>query len=155
MFTPTALNLPPYPAQIRHDADSLRGGHEIYDILRRRWVALTPEEWVRQNFVHFLIAQRGFQSSFMANEIGLRLNGTLRRCDTVVYTRSLKPLVIVEYKAPEIQINQKVFDQIARYNIVLGAEYLIVSNGLSHYCCRFGADGYKFLKDVPFYKDLL
>lgn len=155
MFKPAALNLPPYSAQVRDDADSRRGGCEIYDALRQRWVALTPEEWVRQNFVNFLVAHRGFPPSFMANEIGIRLNGTLRRCDTVVYTRALRPLVIVEYKAPEVHISQKVFDQIARYNIVLGAEYLIVSNGLSHYCCRFGAGGYVFLKDIPCYSELL
>lgn len=143
------LNLPPIEAQIRPDADSRRGGFEIFDVLRHKWVALTPEEWVRQHFTAFLIAERGFPQALMANEVALSLNGQSRRCDTVVYTRALKPLCIVEYKAPNITVTQKVFDQIARYNSVLLAPYLIVSNGISHYCCRFCGKSYAFLPDIP------
>ena len=152
---PVALNLPPYEVQLRRDADSRRGGMEIYDALRRRWVALTPEEWVRQHFVNFLITQRQFPAAFMANEVGLKLNDTSRRADTLIYTRDLRPLAIVEYKAPEIAITQRVFDQIARYNIVLGARYLIVSNGLQHYCCRFEGGSYKFVPDIPAYHEMI
>lgn len=148
------LNLPPAGAPVRADADSRRGGMEIYDPLRRKWVALTPEEWVRQHFTAFLATERAFPAALMANEVALRLNGTSRRCDTVVYDRSLRPLCIVEYKAPSVQITQKVFDQIARYNSVLMAPYLIVSNGLSHYCCRYGATGYTFLPEIPAYADM-
>ncbi len=149
-----ALNLPPYAADLRPDADSRRGGAEIYDRLRHRWVALTPEEWVRQHFVAFLTGERGYPESLMGNEIALTLNGTARRCDTVVFDRSLRPLCIVEYKAPDIKITQRVFDQIARYNSVMQAPYLIVSNGMSHYCCRFAGDGYEFLPDVPTFAEL-
>lgn len=144
----TPLNLPPFDIALRRDA---AGATEVYDPLRRKWVALTPEEWVRQHFVNFLVVGRGFPAELMANEIGLKLNRTSRRCDTVVFDRSLRPLVIVEYKAPSVSLTQKVFDQIARYNIVLNASFLIVSNGLRHYCCRFDCEAgtYAFLRDIP------
>lgn len=148
------LNLPAFGARVRPDADSVRGGLEIYDALRRKWVALTPEEWVRQNFVNFLVAERGYPSALMANEVEIKLNGLSRRCDTVVYDTRLQPRVVVEYKAPSVAITQKVFDQIARYNIVVNAGVLIVSNGLRHYCCRFDGEGYRFLRDVPPYAQL-
>ena len=90
----------------------------------------------------------------MANEVGLRLNGMLRRCDTLIYDRSLHPIAIVEYKAPHIAVTQKVFDQIARYNLVIGARVLIVTNGMSHYCCRFDGNAYAFLRDVPDYGEI-
>ncbi len=83
------------------------------------------------------------------------MNGTLKRCDGLVYDRRLRPLVVMEYKAPHVAITQKVFDQIARYNIVVGAPYLIVSNGMRHYCCRFGSGGYSFLPDIPRYDEMV
>ena len=143
-----ALNLPAAALDIRMIADH----KEIYDPLRRRWVALTPEEWVRQHFVAWLTGPLGYPASLMANEVGLRLNGMLRRCDTIIYDRSLRPLVVVEYKAPSVAISQRVFDQIARYNMVLQARALVVSNGLSHYCCIYCPDGtYRFLPEIPSY----
>ena len=128
----------------------------ILDVIRRQYVALTPEEWVRQNFVHFLIEYKGYPQSLMANEVQLKLNGMSRRCDTVVYDRTLRPRVIVEYKAPSVSITQKVFEQICRYNMVLQVDYLIVSNGLAHYCCRidYPTRSYTFLQEIPEYKDL-
>lgn len=141
------LNLPPASPALR---EAEGGGTEVYDPLRKRWVVLTPEEWVRQHFVAFLQAELGFPSALIANEVGLHLNGCSRRSDTVIYDRTLRPLCLVEYKAPSVAITQKVFDQIARYNSVLQAPYLIVSNGLSHYCCRYRADGgYVFLRQIP------
>lgn len=133
----------------------LRGAPELYDPLRRKWLAITPEEWVRQHFVSFLINHREYPAELIANEYGLRLNGTLRRCDTLIFDRHLRPLVVVEYKAPSVAVTQRVFDQIARYNIVMQAPYLIVSNGMGHYCCRFDGEGYTFLRDIPRYPDLL
>lgn len=151
MDTLPPLKLPPYDARLRPDRDSRRGGMEIYDDIRRRWVALTPEEWVRQHFVRFLISRRGYPAGLIANEVSLNLNGMSRRCDTLVYDRTLRPLVLVEYKAPSVVITQKVFDQIARYNLVIGSPCLIVSNGLTHYCCRYSESSYSFLPDVPDY----
>lgn len=112
---------------------------------------LTPEEWVRQNFCKYLINHLGYPAGLMANEVSLHLNGTSRRCDTVVYNSSLRPVMIVEYKSPEIAITQEVFEQIGRYNLVLAVDYLVVSNGLHNYCCKLDhATGrYRFLPGIP------
>lgn len=124
--------------------------------MRKKFIILTPEEWVRQHFVNYLINHKGFPESLIANEIGITLNGTRRRCDTVVFDKHGSPMVIVEYKASSIVISQSTFDQIVRYNMVLHARYLIVSNGMNHYCCRIDYDNmsYDFLKEVPDYADL-
>jgi hypothetical protein len=145
------LNLPALDSSVlKH---TLRG-LEIFDRLRLKHVVLTPEEWVRQHFVNYMIQEKRFPASLMANEIGLTLNGTKRRCDTVVFNRSGSPLMIVEYKAPSIAITQKVFDQIVRYNMVLQAKYLTVSNGLMHYCCHIDLanHSYAFLPELPDYE---
>ena len=146
------LNLPPYNANIKKTGGTVK----IFDILRRKFVALTPEEWVRQNFVHYLQEHKGYSPLFMMNEVKLELNGMSKRCDSLVYDRQGKPLMIVEYKAPHIALNQAVFDQITRYNIVLGVDYLIISNGITHYCIKINEqkNGYTFLTDVPNYADL-
>ncbi len=127
-----ALNLPPAQLSVRTIAD---GHTEIYDSLRRKYVALTPEEWVRQNFVAYLTGSLGYNPALMANEAGLVQNGIRRRCDTVVYDIHGRPAVIIEYKAPAVKVSQRVFNQIVRYNMVLRAPVLVVSNGLTHYCC--------------------
>ena len=148
----TTLNLPAFDAKvIRKD-----GRTAIFDIIRRRYVALTPEEWVRQHFVHYLIEHKGYPRSLMANEVQLNLNHTRKRCDTVLYRRDLTAQMIVEYKAPDVEITQAVFDQIRRYNLVLHVDYLVVSNGLRHYCCRmdYAQNRYQFLPDIPPYEML-
>lgn len=147
-----ALNLPPFDARI----DTKEGKHFILDVIRRRYVALTPEEWVRQHFVHYLITYKGFPRALMANEVQLCLNGTIKRCDTVLYKRDLTAQMIMEYKAPNVKITQAVFDQIGRYNLVLHVDYLVVSNGLCHYCCRmdYEHNTYRFLPDIPAYQAL-
>ena len=147
------LNLPPYNANIKSD----NGRNLIFDVLRGKYVALTPEEWVRQNFVQYLINYKNYSRSLMNNEIPLRLNGTSKRCDTVVFSNIAVPKMIIEYKAPEIKITQKVFNQITRYNMVLKVDYLVVSNGLNHYCCKMDYEnqGYIFLEDVPDFSVLL
>lgn len=148
----TALNLPPTKLQV----SKKRGVDFVFDILRQKSIKVTPEEWVRQHFVHYLINEKGYPKALMGNEILLILNGMQRRCDTVVYDKSLKPLVIVEYKAPHIEITQAVFNQISRYNYVLKVDYLIVSNGLKHYCCKIDYKSKKilFLEDIPHYNTL-
>ena len=131
-------------------------GLEIFDPLRRKYVALTPEEWVRQHFVNYLISEKGYPASLMANETMIRLNSLTRRCDTVVYDNTLQPLVICEFKQPDVAISQQVFDQVARYNIVLKVRYLIVSNGLTHYCCRMDYEtmSFDYLQEIPEYGQL-
>ena len=146
------LNLPSYPAKIL----KRNGKNVIFDTLRQKYVALTPEEWVRQHFVHFLTDFKGYPKGLLANEIQLDLNGTKKRCDTVLFNKDLSARMIVEYKAPNIEITQAVFDQITRYNMVLKVEYLIVSNGIRHYCCLidYNTMQYTFLPDIPAFAEL-
>ncbi len=147
-----SLNLPAFDAKII----TKNGRNLIFDSLRRKYVALTPEEWVRQHFVHFLLSCKGYPSALMANEVQVRLNSTRKRCDTVLYRRDLTARMIMEYKAPDVEITQAVFDQITRYNMALNVDYLVVSNGIQHYCCRLDYTdlSYRFLPDVPDYGSL-
>ena len=146
------LNLPQYEIKIGEKD----GKHTIFDFLRRKYVALTPEEWVRQHFTHFLIAQKGYPKGLMGNEVELHMGDKRLRCDTILYNKEGQPRMIVEYKAPTIQIQQKTFDQISVYNLLLHVDYLIVSNGLQHYCCKMDYDNqkYLFLQDIPDYENL-
>ena len=141
------LNLPNFNIKVKKSADQLF----VWDETRHKYVALTPEEWVRQHFVHFLISEKGYRQELIANEVSIKLNGTAKRCDTVIYDQQLTPLAIVEYKAPSITITPKVFDQIVRYNMVLHVQYLIISNGLRHFCCQinYETSSYRFLKEIP------
>ena len=147
------LNLPKYGIKIANE-----NGHlTIFDVLRRKYVALTPEEWVRQHFVHYLIGHKGYPQTLMANEIQLAIGNKKLRCDSVLYDRSLKPRMIIEYKAPTVNITQKVFDQITVYNMLLNVDYLVVSNGIKHYCCQMDYDNqkYLFLEDIPDYQEII
>jgi hypothetical protein len=130
--------------------------HEIFDFLRRKYVTLTPEEWVRQHFTHYLVEHKGYPKGLLANEVELKAGEKRLRCDTLLYNKGLEPQMIIEYKAPEISITQHVFDQITVYNMLLRVPYLIVSNGLQHYCCRMDYDNatYVFLSDIPDYSAL-
>lgn len=128
----------------------------IFDILRRRHVALTPEEWVRQNFIHYLIEHKGYPKELLANEVPLQTGDKVLRADSVLYDRHLTPRMIIEYKAPTVAITQKTFNQISAYNMLLHVDYLIISNGLNHYCCKIDHESKKclFLKDIPEYQNL-
>ncbi len=147
------LNLPQTELKFRREGTLLK----VFDPLRRKYVAFTPEENVRQHFVAWLTTSLHYPPSLCANEIELNINGVRRRPDTVVYGIDMKPLVIIEYKAPEVSITQDVFDQIARYNMALHAKYLVVSNGLRHYCCALDYDAmsYHFIPKIPDYSDLI
>ena len=146
------LNLPTYEIKLS-ESD---GKRHIFDILRRKYVALTPEEWVRQHFVHYLIEHKGYPQGLMGNEIELRIGEKRLRCDTILYNKEAQPRMIIEYKAPTIQLQQKTFDQISVYNLLLKVDYLIVSNGLSHYCCKmdYERQSYQFLEDIPDYETI-
>lgn len=147
------LNLPPAKLRLRQDEDAIR----VYDSCRRKWVVLTPEEWVRLNFVSYLINYLHYPASLLSNEIGITVNNTLKRCDSVVFDRNGSPMMIIEYKAPKIAISQSVFDQIVRYNMTLKARYLVVSNGLNHYCCviDYNNNTYNFIPSIPDYNDIV
>ena len=146
------LNLPPYAINVKR-TDSQ---YVIFDMLRKKHVALTPEEWVRQHFVHFLIEHKGYPSTLLQNEVELRCGQKRLRCDSVLYNSNGCPRMIIEYKAASVSIIPKVFDQIAAYNFILQVDYLIVSNGLNHYCCKmdYKTRTYHFLKEIPDYNEL-
>ena len=146
------LNLPEYDTKVTEKDGKL----SIFDELRGSYVALTPEEWVRQHFVHLLLNRYNFPQSLMANEVCIELNGMSLRCDTVIYDSTLRPRMIVEYKAPSVKIDKKVFSQISRYNLVLKVDYLVISNGMQHYCCKmnYEKNSFTFLNDIPLYEKL-
>ena len=152
MYEMLPLNLPSAPFKITNKD----GKQFIFDVLRKKYIALTPEEWVRQHFTNYLINYKGYPKGLLANEIQINLNGTKKRCDTVLFNRDLTARMIVEYKASSVPITHTVFDQITRYNVVLRVQYLIVSNGLNHYCCRidYTTGKYQFLKEIPNYDEL-
>lgn len=146
------INLPSYEIKLRET----RGRHQIFDILRRKYVALTPEEWVRQHFVHYLIEHKGYPKGLLANEVELKVGEKHLRCDTILYNKVLQPQMIIEYKSPDIAITQRVFNQISVYNLLLHVDFLVVTNGLQHYCCQmdYPQQSYSFLKDIPDYQHL-
>lgn len=148
------LNLPKCTLKVSRDsADRLK----VFDTLRKKYVALTPEEYVRQHFVNYLINDLHYPVGLTANEVTIKLNDTTKRCDTVVWDKTGQPVMIVEYKAPAIAITQEVFDQIVRYNMVLHADYIVVSNGLQHFCCRldYTNNTYQFIPQIPDYNALI
>ena len=146
------LNLPQYSFR----TSEKQGKKLIFDGFRRRWVAFSPEEWVRQNFARYLTEVKHFPASLVAIERSLRINQRDFRTDIVLFSKSGMPLVVVECKAPAVKITQHVFDQIARYNLDLRVSYLIVTNGLMHYCCKFEQEqlSYTFLPEIPDYREL-
>ena len=146
------LNLPAYEFRTTQK----EGRMLIFDQLRRRWVKLTPEEWVRQNFVRYLIEEKLYPASLIALEHSLRMNRQDFRADAVVFSTNGAPLLIVECKSPEVKISQKTFDQVVRYNFEFRVDFLIVTNGLAHYCCRINkASGeYAFMEEIPSYAAL-
>ncbi|WP_103026320.1 type I restriction enzyme HsdR N-terminal domain-containing protein [Salinibacter altiplanensis] len=148
-----ALNLPTYEFRTRTRDDA----QTIYDPLRDRYVRLTPEEWVRQHFVQYLTQELGVPAGLVAVEAAFQFQGQPRRADVIVHDRQGDPLLLVECKAPRVSLTQDAFDQCARYNIVLQAPYLVVTNGQTHYACAIDFDdqSYAFLDDLPPYDALL
>ena len=146
------LNLPSYDVKIR----GTREKPEIFDFLRRRYVALTPEEWVRQHFTHWLVDHKGYPKGLLGNEVALQCGDKTVRCDSIVYGNDQRPLMICEYKAPSVPISRHVFAQISAYNLLLHVDYLVVSNGLQHYCLRMDYEHqtYQFLTAIPLYTEL-
>jgi hypothetical protein len=143
------LNLPPYPFKLTDQNGQLY----IFDDLRKKSLLLTPEEWVRQHFVQYLVQVKGYPKTLIKLEGGLKQNGIARRSDIVVFNTSGQKILMVECKAPGVEITQKVFDQIARYNITHRSPVLAVSNGLQHYYCfiDFTDSSYRFIEELPAY----
>ena len=144
------LNLPAYPFKIKSE----NGRKQIFDEIRDKFVALTPEEWVRQNFAKYLIYEKNYPKGLISIEASLSYNTLIKRSDIVAYNRLGKPTLIVECKAPGIKLNQKVFDQAAMYNLILEVGHIIITNGVSHYCCTINKEKskFEFVKEIPNYK---
>jgi len=146
------LNLPEYDLKIRQNKNS----YVVYDEFRSKFVALTPEEWVRQNFLHYLVKDLAYPKSRISIEMSLHDGEKNRRCDAVVFDKLLKPQVIVECKKPEVPISQSTFNQIGRYNIMLKVKYLIITNGITHYFCEINhkEQNFIFFDNIPMYSSL-
>ncbi|MFM6975796.1 MAG: type I restriction enzyme HsdR N-terminal domain-containing protein [Sphingobacteriaceae bacterium] len=151
-FEPTPLNWPVYPLRIKEEA----GQRYIFDEVRKKFLVLTPEEWVRQHVVQYLIRDKHYPKSLIQLEGGLKYNGLQKRTDVLVFNAEGEKILLVECKAPQVNISQDTFDQIARYNFVHRVPLLLVSNGLNHYCCKLNWENqsYQFLQELPGYKDL-
>jgi hypothetical protein len=144
------LNLPDYSFRIlKSEGKKLF----IFDSFRKKNVQLTPEEWVRQNILKFLTEEKGFPVSLVSIEAGVKVNRLSRRYDALIYDRRGKPLLLIECKAPSVNIQQSTFDQIVAYNLTIKAHYLLVSNGLKHYFCKIDTQEskYKFLEEIPYF----
>jgi len=141
------LNLPFCNLELR----SSETATEVFDSLRKQWLVLTPEEWVRQHMLHYLTDQLSYPIGLTAIEKGFELNGIPYRADIVTYDRSGSAILVVECKAPSIKLGQKAFDQIGQYNKVIEARYLVVSNGLEHFCVGTDAGQWKQLNHIPPY----
>ena len=144
------LHFPKFPFRFKNSENKI----SIFDTIRKKFVILQPEEWVRQHCVQFLIHEKNYPTSLINVEKELKVNGLKKRYDIVVFNPDGSIHLIVECKAPQISIDQSTFDQIARYNLALNATYLMVTNGLNHYYCQmdFVGERYQFLKDIPDYK---
>lgn len=147
------LNLPFYQFTTRN----AKGKEEIFDVIRRKFVALTPEEWVRQHFIHYLNTEKNVPLWMIAVEKTLIYNRMNKRADILVYSGNGKPLLMAECKAASVPINQRVFDQVARYNLTMRVPFLAVTNGLVQICCKINLDeaSYEFLDDIPDYETLV
>lgn len=143
------LNFPAYSFRFKNSENKVF----IFDEIRKKFVVLTPEEWVRQHVIQFLLVEKKYSKSYINIEKSIKINGLTKRYDVVVFQPDGKIFLLVECKAPEISISQNTFDQIARYNMILDADYLMVTNGLNHYFCQmdFNKEQYQFLRELPNY----
>ena len=144
-----ALNFPKYKFKLKSNENKVF----IFDIIRKKYLVLTPEEWVRQHILHFLIYDMKYPISLIAVERQIRVNSTNKRFDILVFNTDGLPNIIVECKAPSVRITQETFDQLARYNMTIDANFFMVSNGLDHYFCTIDHQNkrYQYLKTLPKY----
>ena len=149
------MNLPEYKDLRTRVTDN--GRHEVLDILRRKYVTLTPEEWVRQHFINYLITEKGYPQGLLANEIELKVGDKKLRCDSILYGKDMQPKMIMEYKAENVALTPKVIKQITTYNMLLRVRYLIISNGLMHLCLHYEEenDKWTFLEEIPEFRKLI
>lgn len=148
------LNFPEYDYRVRKNESGQSS--QIFDMVRKKYVSLTPEEWVRQHLLNFLIIEKKYPASLLAVEKELSVAGIKKRTDVVVYSRNAEPIMIAECKSPDVPLNQQVFDQTARYNLPLNVSFLLLTNGLIHYYCRMNQEEkkYEFVNEIPEYEKL-
>ena len=141
------LNLPEYIFRIKQE----NAKQLIFDKIRKKFIVLTPEEWVRQNFIEYLKNEKKYPAALMAVEKQVIVNGKQRRFDLLIYNRKGLPQAIVEFKSPDVKITQETFDQVVRYNMALCVEKVIVSNGLQHFACEidYKRNSYNYLNEIP------
>jgi len=146
------LNLPSYNFRI---SGTDKNDTLIFDAFRKKFINLTPEEWVRQHILQFLIAEKKVPEALVSVEAGIRINKLAKRYDALIYNRNAKPWMLVECKAPSVKINQDTFDQVVAYNHSINAKYILVTNGLKHYCCNIDVamKNYLFLNNIPDFED--
>lgn len=142
-----ALNLPVFDVKTR----TMNGQKQIFDTIRKKFVALTPEEWVRQHFINYLVVSKGYPAGLISVEMAVQITNMQQRADIVVYNRQAHPIMVVECKAPSVPLTNATYTQAARYNLVLKAPLLVVTNGITHFCSKIDLKGKVFspLKDVP------
>ena len=141
------LNLPDFDKKLIKQ----EGKYFVYDAIRKKNIVLTPEEWVRQHFVHFLINHHDYSRNYIKVEKQIKVNDRLKRFDILVYNKDAIPFLLVECKAPSVKITQATFSQIATYNMKLKVPYLIVTNGITHFICKinFENNSYEYLQEIP------
>ena len=146
------LNLPKYSVKIKEENNKTY----IFDEIRQKYLILTPEEWVRQNFLKYLVTDKGYSKSLISLEKKVVVNGQAKRFDALIYNKEVKPVLIIEFKSYDVKITQQVFEQASRYNYTIQASYLIVSNGMNHFCAKidFENQQFNFLKEIPMFSEL-
>lgn len=147
------LNFPEYSFRITRNKENKL---VIFDVYRKKSLILTPEEWVRQNILRYLVEEKNFPAALISSEAGLKINTLSRRYDALIYDRKGKPLLLIECKAPKVSVNQAVFDQVGAYNQTIKAKYILVTNGLKHFCCRHDESNgkFEFLGEIPIFDNI-
>jgi hypothetical protein len=145
-----SLIYPSFNVRIKHENNRVH----LFDEVRKKWFLLSPEEWVRQHLLNYLIVQKGVPSSLISVEKEIDLNNTKKRYDAVVYNKNLKPLILIECKAPSVPITQNTMEQIMRYNLILGVKHLLVTNGIKQFVIGFENGKGKLLDDIPDFESL-
>ena len=145
------LNLPEYAFRTKME----EGKQLIFDSIRKKFIVLTPEEWVRQNFIQYLIKEKKYPESLMAVEKQIMVNNKQQRFDLLIYLRNGQPYLIAEFKASNVKITQETFDQVVRYNMALRVERVVVSNGLQHFACEidYAKNSFKYLPEIPVFSE--
>ena len=146
------LNFPVFNFKLK----IIDGKKQIFDVFRKKYVHLTPEEWVRQHLLMYLCEEKNFPKSLLEVEKKVLINGMNKRCDAIFYNKKMNPLIMIECKSYKVKISSQVFDQIARYHLFLASELLLISNGITHFCCSVNKTkkGYDFYEDIPNYRDI-